>query len=223
MIARRSNAASASPCTPSATSACAMRSTPSPRPSAFDATTTIASASSTPASPRAPQIRDMAALGAIGVVQPGFIDHIGRRGGRGAVRRGDLVAVRRPGPRRHPPGGVFGRSVRFPPAAADRFARDHADSPARAAMLGPEQALAYEEWLRLYTAGAAYAGGQEHERGALTPGKRADLVGPGRCPGRRASPARGADMGGRRARVQRRLTASRRPPAREAEWVKVFC
>ena len=35
---------------------------------------------------------------------------------------------------------------------------------------------AYEDWLRAYTAGAAYAGGQEHERGRLLPGLRADLV-----------------------------------------------
>ena len=31
-------------------------------------------------------------------------------------------------------------------------------------------------WLRAYTAGAAYAGVQEHERGTITPGKRADLL-----------------------------------------------
>jgi len=43
-------------------------------------------------------------------------------------------------------------------------------------VLGAEQALGYEEWLRAYTAGAAYAGGQEDERGSITPGKRADLV-----------------------------------------------
>jgi predicted amidohydrolase YtcJ len=43
-------------------------------------------------------------------------------------------------------------------------------------VLGPEQAVAYEDWLRAYTVGAAYAGGQESERGTLTPGKRADLV-----------------------------------------------
>jgi predicted amidohydrolase YtcJ len=40
----------------------------------------------------------------------------------------------------------------------------------------PEQALDYGEWLRAYTLGAAYAGGQEDERGSLSPGKRADLV-----------------------------------------------
>ncbi len=43
-------------------------------------------------------------------------------------------------------------------------------------VLGPDQALDYEEWLRAWTAGSAYAGGQEHERGRLTPGLRADLV-----------------------------------------------
>jgi predicted amidohydrolase YtcJ len=43
-------------------------------------------------------------------------------------------------------------------------------------VLTPEQTLGVEEWLRIYTAGNAYAGGQEHERGTLTPGKRADLV-----------------------------------------------
>jgi hypothetical protein len=36
--------------------------------------------------------------------------------------------------------------------------------------------LPYEDWLRAYTSGAAWAGGQEDERGSLTPGKRADLV-----------------------------------------------
>ncbi len=43
-------------------------------------------------------------------------------------------------------------------------------------IVGREQTVPYEDWLRAYTAGAAHAGGQEHERGSLTPGKRADLV-----------------------------------------------
>jgi predicted amidohydrolase YtcJ len=34
----------------------------------------------------------------------------------------------------------------------------------------------YVDWLQAYTAGAAYAGGQEDERGRLRPGLRADLV-----------------------------------------------
>jgi predicted amidohydrolase YtcJ len=40
----------------------------------------------------------------------------------------------------------------------------------------PDQAVAFEAWLHAYTAGAAYAGGQEHERGRLRPGLVADLV-----------------------------------------------
>ena len=40
----------------------------------------------------------------------------------------------------------------------------------------PEQAVPFGDWLDAYTIGAAYAGGQEHERGSLTPGKLADLV-----------------------------------------------
>ena len=34
----------------------------------------------------------------------------------------------------------------------------------------PEQAVPFDDWLDAYTIGAAYAGGQEHERGSLTPG-----------------------------------------------------
>ena len=43
-------------------------------------------------------------------------------------------------------------------------------------LLHPDQALDYEDWLRAATIGAATVGGQEHERGSLHPGKRADLV-----------------------------------------------
>ncbi len=40
----------------------------------------------------------------------------------------------------------------------------------------PEQSVPFDDWLAAYTRGAAFAGGQERERGSLTPGKRADLV-----------------------------------------------
>jgi predicted amidohydrolase YtcJ len=43
-------------------------------------------------------------------------------------------------------------------------------------VLDPSQSLPYETWLRAYTAGAAFAGGQEYERGRLAPGLLADLV-----------------------------------------------
>jgi predicted amidohydrolase YtcJ len=44
------------------------------------------------------------------------------------------------------------------------------------AVLDAGQAVPYEAWLRAYTAGAAYAGGQEAERGTLAPGLVADMV-----------------------------------------------
>jgi predicted amidohydrolase YtcJ len=42
--------------------------------------------------------------------------------------------------------------------------------------ISPEQALPFEEWLWHYTAGAAYAGGQEAERGMIREGMVADFV-----------------------------------------------
>ena len=48
-------------------------------------------------------------------------------------------------------------------------------TPERAPWL-PEQALTVEQALHAYTAGAAYAGGQETRQGTLAPGKLADMV-----------------------------------------------
>ncbi len=48
-------------------------------------------------------------------------------------------------------------------------------TPERAPWL-PEQALTVEQALHAYTAGAAYAGGQETRQGMLAPGKLADMV-----------------------------------------------
>jgi len=42
--------------------------------------------------------------------------------------------------------------------------------------LFPEQAMSFEQWLQIFTAGAAFSGGQEHERGMLKKGLVADLV-----------------------------------------------
>ncbi|MFQ5667072.1 MAG: amidohydrolase [Candidatus Binatia bacterium] len=121
------------------------------------------------------QIQDMAALGAIGVVQPGFVKHIGQ-----AVEGvpfdaeiwlpfADMVRA-----------GITLAASSDDPCAIHEPVRTCALGATRrtgsGAILGPAQALSYEEWLRMYTAGAAYAGGQEDERGTLTPGKRADLV-----------------------------------------------
>lgn len=121
------------------------------------------------------QIREMASLGAIGVVQPGFIDHIGCA--VEGVPFDEEIWL--------PFGELARAGVRLAASSDDpcafhepllTSARGATRITGSGAVLGPEQALGYEEWLRLYTAGAAYAGGQEHERGTLTPGKRADLV-----------------------------------------------
>jgi hypothetical protein len=40
----------------------------------------------------------------------------------------------------------------------------------------PDQVLPFEEWFLMYTAGGAWAGGQENERGMLKEGLVADLV-----------------------------------------------
>jgi predicted amidohydrolase YtcJ len=121
------------------------------------------------------QIVEMADLGGVGVVQPGFVHHVGQA--VEGVPFDDAVWL------------AFGDMAR----AGIRLAASSDDPCAfyeprltsalgvtrrtrSGGVLGPEQALGYEEWLRAYTAGAAYAGGQEHERGSITPGKRADLV-----------------------------------------------
>ena len=121
------------------------------------------------------QARELAALGAVAVVQPGFVDLMGP----------DVEAV------------TFEEVVWMPfatlaetgiplagssdhPCAVDKPLITSCHGATRrmssGSILGADQAVAYEDWLRAYTAGAAYAGGQEDERGTLTPGKRADLV-----------------------------------------------
>jgi len=121
------------------------------------------------------QLKQIAALGAVGVVQPGFLDHMGRL--VEDVRFDEEIWM--------PFGDLARAGVPLAASSDDPCAiyeplRTAAHGATRrtgsGGILGPEQALGYEEWLRAYTAGAAYAGGQEHERGTLTPGKRADLV-----------------------------------------------
>jgi hypothetical protein len=121
------------------------------------------------------QLHDMAALGVVGVVQPGFIHHIGQA--VEGVPFDDEIWM--------PFGDMARAGVRFAASSDDPCAFHEplrtsscgaTRRTASGGILGPEQAIDYEEWLRAYTAGAAYAGAQEYERGTLTPGKRADLV-----------------------------------------------
>lgn len=123
----------------------------------------------------AAQIRRMAAVGAVAVVQPGFVHHMG-----GAVDGFELDDATW-----MPFGDLARAGVRLagssdsPCAFAEPLltsARGVTRRTSRDTVIRPDQSVPYEEWLRAYTSGAAYAGGQEHERGRLAPGLRADLV-----------------------------------------------
>jgi len=117
----------------------------------------------------------MAALGAVAVVQPGFLHHMG--GAVGDFRLDEASWM--------PFAALADAGV---PLAAS------SDSPcalwaplltsaigvlrrtSTGGVLDPDQSLPFETWLEAYTSGAAFAGGQEHERGRLRPGLIADLV-----------------------------------------------
>jgi predicted amidohydrolase YtcJ len=121
------------------------------------------------------QLRQLGALGGIAVVQPGFLHHLGRQV-EGVVfddatwlpfadvlRSGVSMAASSDSP------CTFSDPVLTSSYGASR-------RTGSGGILDADQSVPYEDWLRAYTAGAAYAGGQEDERGRLAPGLRADLV-----------------------------------------------
>ncbi len=121
------------------------------------------------------QLAEMAALGAVGVVQPGFVDHVGSAVAGVSFDEATWLAF----------ADLARAGVRLAASSDDpcafhepllTAARGTTRRAGSGAIVGPEQALPYEEWLRCYTVGAAYAGGQEYERGRIAPGLRADLV-----------------------------------------------
>ena len=124
------------------------------------------------------QMKRLAALGVIGVVQPGFLEAFGRYREAGLLPPMDELtplAFRDLGEA----GLLLAASSDDPcgplhPLQTSCFGVTRCTSSGFP--LEPEQGLDYEDWLSAYTFGAAYAGGQESERGTLTPGKRADLV-----------------------------------------------
>ena len=121
------------------------------------------------------QANRMADLGVVGVVQPGFLHHMG-----GAVEGftpddmtwmafGDLQSA----------GVVLAASSDAPCAFSAPVltsARGTTRLTSKGTVLNPEQSVPYESWLRAYTEGAAYAGGQESMRGRIARGFVADLV-----------------------------------------------
>jgi predicted amidohydrolase YtcJ len=121
------------------------------------------------------QLDRMVELGAIGVVQPGFVEVMGSRIGdlrfddatwlpfASALERGVMLAGSS-----DDPCGQRAPMVVSPLGASRRTSNNH--------VLHPEESVPLDDWLRAYTLGAAVAGGQEAERGTLSAGKRADLV-----------------------------------------------
>lgn len=122
-----------------------------------------------------PQCEELAGLGAVAVVQPNFVHHVGENSG--GARFGDVhwlpfrtlrdAGVPLAASSDHP-------CAPYPPLWGAR--RGALRTTLTGAELEPTEALPFEDWLHAFTAGAAYAGGQEHERGRLAPGLRADLV-----------------------------------------------
>ncbi|MDQ3943875.1 MAG: amidohydrolase [Actinomycetota bacterium] len=120
------------------------------------------------------QLRRLGELGAVAVVQPGFVPLVGSRVSSLGfddvtwMPFADLVSAGVPlaASSDHPCG-------EWQPLTTSRYGASRWTGHE---VLGPDQALGYGEWLRAWTAGSAYAGGQEDERGRLIPGARADLV-----------------------------------------------
>lgn len=121
------------------------------------------------------QLGRLASLGAVAVVQPAFLAHLGRQvegvvfDDAGWLAFGAMQAA----------GVAMAASSDCPctfhePLAGARHGADRRTGSG--AVLDQGQAVAFVDWLRAYTAGAAHAGGQEAERGAIAVGRRADLV-----------------------------------------------
>lgn len=121
------------------------------------------------------QLRRLGALGGVAVVQPAFVHHLGQQVEGVAfddctwLPFADVVAAGVPMAASSDCPCTFQEPVRGASHGASR-------RTGSGAVLDESQRVSFEDWLRAYTAGAAYAGGQEHERGSLTVGKRADLV-----------------------------------------------
>lgn len=121
------------------------------------------------------QLRRLAALGGVAVVQPAFLDHLGRQV-EGVVFDDaqwlPFAAIMQAGVR-------MAASSDCPCTFSDPLLGSRLGvtrHTGTGSVLDAEQSVSLAEWLRAYTANAAFAGGQEDERGSLEEGKRADLV-----------------------------------------------
>jgi predicted amidohydrolase YtcJ len=117
----------------------------------------------------------LAALGAVAVVQPGFVEHVGDRSGGVAFDEHRWLAFAGLAEA----GVVLAGSSDEPCAPRSPLwctGKGISRTTSRGIRLDVDQSVGLEAWLHAYTAGAALAGGQEHERGRIAPGLVADLV-----------------------------------------------
>ncbi|HZJ27643.1 MAG TPA: amidohydrolase [Acidimicrobiia bacterium] len=117
----------------------------------------------------------LAGLDAVGVVQPGFVEHVGIQSQGVSFDNHDWLAF----------AGLRDAGVTLAGSSDDPCApfaplwcaeRGARRTTSTALAFEPDQAVPLDEWLVAYTAGAAFAGGQERERGRIAPGLRADFV-----------------------------------------------
>ena len=117
----------------------------------------------------------MRSLGAVAVVQPGFVHHMGAAVDGFELDEATWLPFADLGA-----AGVARAASSDAPCAFDQPLLTSACGAtrltARGRVIGPDQSVPYVDWLEAYTAGAAFAGGQEDERGCLAPGLMADLV-----------------------------------------------
>lgn len=121
------------------------------------------------------QIDSLSQLNVAAVVQPGFVETIGRRVSH--LRFDDAAWM--PFAELAEAGVTLAASSDHPSAPAAPLSASHlAAGGAEDLGLPPgsHQPLPLLRWLEAWTLGAAVAGGQQNDRGSITPGKRADLV-----------------------------------------------
>jgi len=121
------------------------------------------------------QCRELAAVGAVAVVQPAFVEHVAHATGGAVFDECAWLPFRDLSEAGVPlAGSSDDPCAPVPPlwGAARGTSRLAVDGTP----LAPDQSVPFDDWLQAYTTGSAFAGGQERERGRLEPGMRADLV-----------------------------------------------
>ena len=121
------------------------------------------------------QLVRLAELGGVAVVQPTFLDHLGK-----SVEGVEFDDARWLAFASMKNAGVSLAASSDCPCTFHEPVRGAWHGATRrtgsGGVLDAAESVSFEDWIHAYTAGAAWAGGQEAERGSLEVGKRADLV-----------------------------------------------